>query len=122
MARKKVLIVENQGIIALDIQNTLMEMGFDVIGIDTDPDKVEIHLQNGTPDLVISDYSMHESAIDFTEKVILKYKVPIVYITGSASAGISQSGLMEYCTVIQKPFGNKEFKEIVQQMIKRKLK
>ncbi len=122
MARKKVLIVEKQGIIALDVQNTLKKMGFDVIGIDTDPENIEMHLLNNSPDLVISDYTMHESALNFTEKVVLNYKVPIVYITGSVSAGDSQSSIMENCAILPKPFSSREFKKVVREMINRDLK
>ncbi len=122
MARKKVLIVEKQGIIALDVQNTLKKMGFDVIGIDTDPENIEMHLLNNSPDLVISDYTMHESPINFTEKVVLKYKVPIVYITGSATAHDSRSSVMENCAILPKPFSSKEFKQVVREMINRDLK
>ncbi len=122
MTRKKVLIVEKQGIIALDVQHLLKEMGYNIVGINSNLKEVEEQLLNDKPDLVISDYTMHESAINFTEKVVLKYKVPIIYITGSITAGSSKSSLMENCAVIAKPFSNKEFKQIVNEMIGRNLK
>ncbi len=122
MAMKKVLIVEKQGVIALDIQNTLRKMGCEVMGIDTYPDEVEKHLQKGNLDLVISDYSMHESATDFTEKVILKYKVPIIYLTGSSVAQNSKSDLMENCAIISKPFDSSEFEHTINDMINRNLR
>lgn len=122
MAAKKVLIVEKQGVIALDIQNTLLKMGYEVTGIDTYPDEVEKHLKKDNLDLVISDYTMHESASDFTEKVILKYKVPIIYLTGSSVAHNSKSDLMENCAIITKPFDSSEFEKTIKEMIHRNLR
>ncbi len=122
MAKKKVLIVEKQGVIALDIQNTLKRMGYEVMGIDAYPAEVEKHLKKGNLDLVISDYTMHESASDFTEKVVLKYKVPIIYLTGSSTAHNSKSDLMQNCVVITKPFESSEFENTVKNMINRNLK
>ena len=122
MAEKKALIVEKQGIIALDIQNTLKRMGYKVMGIDASPSEIEKHLQNDKLDLIISDYSMHESATDFTEKVVLKYKVPIIYLTGSSSAHNSKSDLMENCVIIKKPYDSAELEKTINEMINRNLR
>ena len=122
MAAKRVLIVEKQGVIALDIQNTLTKMGYEVTGIDTYPDEVEKHLKKGNLDLVISDYTMHESASDFTEKVVLKYKVPIIYLTGSSVAYNSKSDLLDNCAIITKPFDSSEFEKTIKEMIHKNLR
>ncbi len=84
--KKKVLIVEDERIIAEDIKSSLISYKYDVTGVVTNGLTALESIRNNQPDLVLMDIKL-EGDLDGIETAHLisdKYNLPIVYLTANA--------------------------------------
>ncbi len=83
MSKTKILIVEDERIVAKDIQNRLENLGYSVIGIvSTGEEAIQTALRMD-PNLILMDILL-KGAIDgiqAAEEISMKLDVPIVYLT-----------------------------------------
>jgi PAS domain S-box-containing protein len=105
------LIVEDEGIIAKDIQSTLNRLGYSVIGIASSGEEaikkaMEIH-----PDIVLMDIVL-EGAMDGVEAagyIHDHFDIPVVYLTAySDDTTLQRAKITEPFGYILKPFHEKE--------------
>lgn len=79
----KVLIVEDEPIIAIDMTNMLIKMGYDVIGDAANfNDAIEI-LNEVKPDIILLDINLkgEKDGIDLAEEINANYQIPFIYTT-----------------------------------------
>lgn len=79
----KILIVEDEMIIAQDMNDMLVKMGYEVLDIAMDyTDTFEILAKN-TPDLMLLDINLNgiRDGIDIAREVNEKYKIPFIFTT-----------------------------------------
>ncbi|WP_415238975.1 ATP-binding protein [Seleniivibrio woodruffii] len=104
---KKILVVEDEAIIGLDIATRLERSGYTVIGLAVDDEEVHSILARDTPDLILMDISLKSSVdgIELVSELHRTRKYPVVYITSySDSATISRSMTTSPYGYIIKPF------------------
>lgn len=104
---KKILIVEDESIIGLDIASKLERNGYDVIGLAVDDEEVRKILERVVPDLILMDINLKGTVdgIDLVMEIHEKRLIPVVYITSySDSATISRSMETTPYGYIIKPF------------------
>jgi CheY-like chemotaxis protein len=87
--RKKILIVEDEFIIALDIEDTLKSMGYDTLNHILTGKKAIDKVKSYKPDLVLLDIFLKDNitGLDVAE-VLNKKNIPFVFITASANDSI----------------------------------
>ncbi|MBK0398777.1 response regulator [Limibaculum sp. M0105] len=81
--RSRVLIIEDEPIIALDIESIVTGMGHEVVGI-ADTRAGAVALADDTkPDLVLADIQLADgsSGIDAVEDILARMKVPVIFVT-----------------------------------------
>jgi CheY-like chemotaxis protein len=81
--KKKILIVEDQKIIAFDLKKTLKDRGYIVTGTcDTAEEAVKMTNEN-QPDLILMDIMLNgeKSGIQAAEMINKQHKIPIIYLT-----------------------------------------
>lgn len=83
MTSTKVLIVEDDFIIAKDIQVTLSKLGYKIVGVAHDSEKALDMLYSRKPDFVILDINIGgtKDGIDIAEVINEKYNLPFIYLT-----------------------------------------
>ena len=120
MSSSRILIVEDEGIIAKDIQNTLNRSGYSVIGIASSGEEaikkaMEIH-----PDIVLMDIVL-EGAMDGVEaaEYIRDYfDIPVVYLTAySDDTTLQRAKITEPFGYILKPFQERELYTTIEMAI-----
>ena len=81
----KILIIEDQLIIAADMQLQLVQMGYEVIGIHQCPDEAILTIQKDQPDLVMIDigWSTNYSGIKTAQYILATTFVPILFLSYS---------------------------------------
>jgi len=107
----KLLVVEDKGIVAKDIQNTLKRLGYAVPTVVSSGEEaikkaVEIH-----PDLVLMDIVLKGDmdGIEAAEQIHNRLNIPVVYLTAYADKNILQRAkITEPFGYILKPFEEKE--------------
>jgi DNA-binding NarL/FixJ family response regulator len=111
----RVLIVEDEALVALNIEGALIEAGFDVVGtFDTEHEAVNA-AQQLRPDLVILDITLSEGdGISAAKKIQQLTSAKIIFVSGnsdprtlSAAYGVQPAGF------IRKPFATETFAKFV---------
>ncbi len=86
MTKLKILIVEDEALIAKDIEFSLMQLEYSIIGIAYDSTTALDMIHNRNPDLVLLDIELNSelSGIDIAKILNKKYKIPFIYLTSYA--------------------------------------
>jgi len=120
MFKSRILVVEDEAIIALGIKEKLEDLGHEVVGmVFSGEDAVEIALEE-EPDLVLMDISL-EGDMDGIEaacKIRSKVDLPIIYLTACPNEDLFQRlciaehfqrvSMTEHYAYISKPFSKEE--------------
>jgi AmiR/NasT family two-component response regulator len=101
----RVVVVEDEGLIRMDVVSTLEEAGFEVVGEGSDGEQAIELATEHEPDLVVMDIKMPKlDGISAAEK-IAELKIPVVLLTAFSQADLvsraAEAGAMAYVT---KPF------------------
>src|SRR6185503_3260654 len=107
MEKLNIFIVEDESIVAKDIQNSLTKLGYNVVGIaNSGKDAIEKITQTN-PDLVLMDIMIKGdlTGIDVSEKIKEKINVPVIFLTAYADEGtLAKAKITEPYGYILKPF------------------
>jgi CheY-like chemotaxis protein len=83
MAVKKILIVEDEVIVSMVLEETIVKLGYQVVGtVVNGPDAIE-KTGETRPDLVLMDIRLdgEMDGIEAAEKITALYNIPVVYLT-----------------------------------------
>ncbi len=111
MARTKILIVEDEKIVALDIKNTLLHLGYAVCGIALSGEEVLKQIKETQPALVLMDIVLKGDmdGIEAAEHVRHRSNIPVIYLTAYADQKTwERAKITEPFGYIIKPFEEKE--------------
>ncbi len=83
MSQKSILIVEDEPIVGLEMEETLVRLGYAVPEVVTSGDKVLEAALRHKPDLIVMDIHLNSfiDGIDAAVRLKLLWKCPIVYVT-----------------------------------------
>jgi CheY-like chemotaxis protein/DNA-directed RNA polymerase specialized sigma24 family protein len=79
----RVLIIEDESIIALDLENLVADMGHKVTGIATTRDDAIRMAREQKPDLILTDIQLADSSsgIDAAHAILKDFDIPVIFIT-----------------------------------------
>ncbi len=107
MAKTSILVVEDEAIVAKDIQNSLKKLGYNVPSMEnTGEDAIE-SAGKYRPDLVLMDIMLKGqiSGIDAAEQIKRRYEIPVIFLTAYADEStLSKAKVTEPYGYIIKPF------------------
>ncbi|EDX86399.1 response regulator receiver domain protein [Synechococcus sp. PCC 7335] len=109
--KKRIMVVEDESVIALDIISSLTRLGYDVAGKAASGDSALRKIQNSRPDLILMDIHIkgEMTGIDISEKVKSEFQIPIVYLTANADdSTFKQANQTEPYGYLLKPFEERE--------------
>jgi len=120
MSNSRILIVEDEGIIAKDIQSTLNRSGYSVVGIASSGEEaikkaMEIH-----PDIVLMDIVLEGAmdGVEAAEYIRDHFDIPVVYLTAySDDTTLQRAKITEPFGYILKPFQEKELYTTIEMAI-----
>jgi PAS domain S-box-containing protein len=86
VSRACIMIVEDELIVAQNLQNLLFKLGYDVCGIVNSGQKAIRKAEELRPDLVLMDIKLSGSmdGIDAADQIYSRFQVPVVYLTAYA--------------------------------------
>ena len=107
---QKILIVEDEMIIAADISMQLTQLGYDIIGIQTTAEDAIKMIANNPPDLILMDIVLkgEMDGIAAAQHISETSKTPLIFLTSNADDATFQRA------IVTKPFAfiSKPFQEI----------
>jgi CheY-like chemotaxis protein len=81
--RARVLIIEDEPIIAMDIETIVRDLGHDVTGVAVTRDEAVALAMEDRPGLVLADIQLADdsSGIDAVKDILAEFEVPVIFIT-----------------------------------------
>src|ERR1043165_8561036 len=107
MEKLNIFIVEDESIVAKDIQNSLNKLGYNVIGFANNGKDAIDKITELMPDLILMDIMIKGdlTGIDVSEKIKEKINVPVIFLTAYADEGtLAKAKITEPYGYILKPF------------------
>lgn len=98
----KILVVEDQSLIALDMENTLRRFGAEDINLASNaPEAFEI-IERSKPNLVILDFNLGDRTSENIAELLLRLKIPFLFTTGYSDRVLIPEKLCDI-TIVRKP-------------------
>jgi len=117
-----VLIVEDERIVAKDLQHTLAAMGYDAFAIASSADEALSHASEKCPDLVLMDIRIKgpHDGIETADLLRQRFGVPVVYLTAHADdATIERAKRTTPYGYLMKPVKSAELRSAIEVTIHR---
>lgn len=113
MSKKRILIVEDEIIIALDIRNYLEKINCEVTSINTTYEEAIESFKKELPDVVLLDINLGgvKDGLDVAEKINSINKTPIIFITAFSSLEtIKKAAVYNPTSFLVKPIKREELR------------
>lgn len=111
MAKYRILIVEDEFLVAADIEESLINLGYEVQGCVPSGPGALAEVERSLPDVILMDIRLkgQMTGIEAAKLILQKHDVPIIYLTANADMGtIDQAKLSLPYGYIIKPFTEKD--------------
>jgi DNA-directed RNA polymerase specialized sigma24 family protein len=116
--RTRVLIIEDEPIIAMDIEAIVTELGHDVVGIAVTRDEAVAQARASEPGLVLADIQLADdsSGIDAVADILDQLQLPVIFITAFPERLLT-GDRPEPTFLITKPFQERTLKASIAQAL-----
>jgi signal transduction histidine kinase len=111
MSKTKILVVEDEAIVAEDIASRLENMGYEIVDILATGEEAIAIAKNTQPDLVLMDIILQGKidGVEAAREIRTHFKIPVVYLTANADdKTLNRAQITEPFGYILKPFKEKE--------------
>ena len=117
MKKKKILIVEDEKIVAIDIRNTLLQFGYDVTQIVSNEKDAINSVSEQKPDLILMDILLEgeKTGIDAARKIKDNFDIPLIFLTAHINdETLDKAKEVEPYGYLMKPFEERELHAIME--------
>jgi len=120
MTDNRILIVEDEFIVALNLRQIMSNMGFDVIGIAPDAATAE-QLAQRKPDIALVDLNLRDGPTgpEIGAKLSQKYGTTVLFLTANASQ--LRDGIKGTIGVLSKPVDEQEIGTVLDFLVKHRV-
>ena len=102
LSGKRVLVVEDEMMIAMLLEDMLIDLGCEVVGIASRLDDALLRAQNTAFDIAILDVNLNGQTSYAVADALVERGLPFVFATGYGSGGLTPR--YQHITTLQKPF------------------
>lgn len=113
---KKILVVEDEGLVALYLKKLLIEQGFKDILVAYNGEEAILKAQQSSPDLLLMDIRLGKgiNGIDAVKHINTEKTIPVIYITASTDENTHRKALeTNPLAILSKPIEAEELKEML---------
>ena len=111
----RVVIVEDEGMVAALLENMLSDLGHQVVGVAGRMDRAERLLSSLVADVVILDVNLDGERTYSLASALASRGISVVFATGYGSEGLEEA--WRRAPVLQKPFRASELDRAIRQAI-----
>ena len=108
----KILLIEDDPLIAEDLKSKLTSLGYRVVGTGDEKSSIIEMVDKKEPDLIIADIMLEGrdyDGIDLVNEIYEQYKAPVIYLTAnSESLTVKRASTSHPAAFLLKPFRLKE--------------
>ena len=112
-----ILIVEDESIVALDIQDKVEHLGYDVLAVVSSGEKAIEEVKKSQPDLVLMDIVLKGEidGIETAERIRKHFDIPIIYLTAhSDTQTLNRAKITGPFGYLVKPFVDSELRSAIE--------
>ena len=121
MIKGRIIVVEDEGIVAMDISKCLSSLGYEIVFVSDSGEKTLANLENYKADLILMDVELKGSinGLETARIIKLKYNIPIIFLTAFEDE-ITLSKIKELSSdgYLIKPFEDEDLKRTVDEVFK----
>ena len=121
--RSKIIIVEDEIIIALDLKLRLENLGYEVIHTAFNGEDAIKRTGETNPDLVLMDIQLNGEmdGINVAQQIRSLYNIPFIYLTGSyENSLLERAKQTDPVGFINKPFDESEIQSLIEKAMSQK--
>ncbi len=112
----KILLVEDEGLVALYLKKVLIEHGFKEIQVARNGEEAVHKVEESEPDLMLMDIRLGKgiNGIEAVKLINSERKIPVIYITASTDEHTHREALdTDPLAILSKPIEPEELKEMI---------
>jgi PAS domain S-box-containing protein len=117
MANERIFIVEDERIVAADLESMLKELGYEVAGMAASGESAVEKVEEAMPDLVLMDIRLEGTmdGIDAAEQISARFNIPVTFLTAYADESTlgRAKTTMPYGYIL-KPFEERELRTAIE--------
>lgn len=124
MAGEKILVVEDERVVARDIEKRLLKLGYGVAAIASSAEEALEKVAEHYPDLVLMDIQLRgeTDGIEAAESIRVNFDIPVIYLTAYADdATLQRAKATEPFGYVIKPFDERELHVAIEVALRRRL-
>jgi len=117
MKKRKIFVVEDESIVARDIRNMLITLGYEVSGVVSTGEKAIQIVKETQPDLVLMDLMLpgEIDGVKAADKIYKHFNIPVVYLTAYTDENtLHQAKKAEPFGYLLKPFDEKDLQTTIE--------
>lgn len=118
----KILMVEDDMIIAADISMQLTKLGYEVVGINTRGEDAIHSIENNRPDIILMDIILSGkiNGIEAAQIILEKFQVPVIFLTSNSDDATFQQAISaKPYAFISKPFHKSDLERTLKLTLQR---
>jgi CheY-like chemotaxis protein len=122
MTEGRILVVEDEHIVAMGIKRMLKELGYTVTGIASSGEDAISKAESTFPDVVLMDIMLkgEMDGVEASEKIRSRFNIPVVYLTAYSDDNIlDRAKRTEPFGYIIKPFDEKDLYSSIEVALQR---
>ncbi len=116
MAGERILVVEDEAVVARDLEQTLVRLGYEVVGVAQFAAEAVGKVAESRPDLVLMDISLQgdKDGIQAAEVIGTRFGTPVVFLTAHTDkATVARAQSAKPAGYIVKPFNREKLHETI---------
>ena len=116
--KARILIVEDEYIVQLDLQSRLRRLGYSVVGVASEGEEAIAKAAELSPDLVLMDVRLEGpmDGIEAARQIRAARPIPVLYVTAYTDAS-QQGGSQELRPCLSKPFLTPQLHDAITQAL-----
>ncbi|MDH7511327.1 MAG: diguanylate cyclase [Clostridiales bacterium] len=117
MEKTRILIVEDEGLIARDIENMVKNAGYEVCGVVSTGEEAVEEVDKTEPDLILMDIVLRGSmdGVEAAERIRTRVSIPVIYLTAHTDENtLERAKLTEPLGYTLKPIEQKELLTVIE--------
>jgi len=117
MSSTRILVIEDESIVAKDLQHTLIKLGYDVPVTASNAETAFMRLDEVNPDLVFLDVKLKGDidGIQIAEKIRDHYEIPVIFLTSFVDKEtLDRAKVTEPYGYLVKPFNEPDLRSTVE--------
>lgn len=120
---KKILIVEDESLVVMDLTSSLVRLGYEVVGSASNHEDAISLTKEKKPDLILMDICLdgEKDGILTAKEISIYYDIPIIYLTALDDTEVLERALKTNpCAYLAKPFSTQSLKASIEISLRKK--